>query len=155
MNKPDKEEQILLLLKASRPGYISGEELSKKFKVTRSAIWKHIQALRAQGYEIESQTNSGYKLLSIPDKVLAAEIRYGLETKYIGRELYCFNEAGSTNETALKLAESSVSEGTVVIAEKQTAGKGRLGRKWSSPAGAGLWFSVILKPRISPQHSAK
>lgn len=155
MNKPDKEEQILNLLKAAREDYISGEALSKKFGVTRASIWKNIHALMKQGYDIERRPNSGYKLLSSPDKVLPAEIREGLETEYIGRELYCFNEAGSTNEIAMKLAEGAVSEGTVVIAEKQTAGKGRLGRKWLSPAGAGLWFSIILKPKISPQHSAK
>jgi BirA family biotin operon repressor/biotin-[acetyl-CoA-carboxylase] ligase len=155
MNKPDKEEMILISLKSSCTDYISGEDLSRKFGVTRAAIWKHMHALMEQGYKIESHPHRGYKLISSPDKVLPAEIRDGLETKYIGRELYCFDEAGSTNELAMKLAESTASEGTVVIAERQTAGKGRLGRKWISPAGAGLWFSVILKPKISPQHSAK
>ncbi|OGF47314.1 MAG: biotin--[acetyl-CoA-carboxylase] ligase [Candidatus Firestonebacteria bacterium RIFOXYC2_FULL_39_67] len=155
MNIPDKEEQILILLKSSCPDCISGEELSKKFGVTRAAIWKHMHALMKQGYKIESHTHLGYTLISSPDKVLPAEIRDGLETEYMGRELYCFNEAGSTNEIAIKLAEGKVSEGAVVIAEKQTAGKGRLGRKWISPSGSGLWFSIILKPKINPQHSAK
>ncbi|MFH1073722.1 MAG: biotin--[acetyl-CoA-carboxylase] ligase [Candidatus Firestonebacteria bacterium] len=155
MNSPDKEEQILIMLKASGTEYISGEELSKKFGVTRAAIWKHMHALMEQGYRIESHTHLGYKLISVPDKVLAAEIRDGLTTEYIGRELYCFNEAGSTNELAMKLAEGRASEGAVVIAEKQTAGKGRLGRQWISPAGSGLWFSIILKPKINPQHSSK
>ncbi|OGF49793.1 MAG: biotin--[acetyl-CoA-carboxylase] ligase [Candidatus Firestonebacteria bacterium RIFOXYA2_FULL_40_8] len=155
MRKPDKEEQILTLLKTSRENYVSGEYLSRKFGISRTAIWKHVHALMDQGYKIDSQANAGYKLLVLPDKVLAAEIQYGLETVYIGQELYCFNEAGSTNELAMKLTEGAVSEGSVVIAERQSAGKGRLGRKWSSPPGTGLWFSVILKPKIHPQHSAK
>ncbi|OGF51087.1 MAG: biotin--[acetyl-CoA-carboxylase] ligase [Candidatus Firestonebacteria bacterium GWA2_43_8] len=155
MKKPDKEEQILGLLKASRENYVSGEELSKKFGVTRAAIWKNMHSLMEQGYKIESHTHSGYKLISSPDKVLAVEIKDGLQTKYIGRELYCFNEAGSTNALAMKLAEDSAPEGAVVIAEAQTGGKGRLGRKWISPSGAGLWFSIILRPRLSPQDSSK
>ena len=157
MKKPgeiDTGEKILKLLRAEKESYLSGEELSRKFKMTRAAVWKHIHALIGQGYGIESCPHKGYRLLSVPDKLLPAEIRQGLKTKYMARELYCYNESGSTNETAMKLAGEKAPAGTVVITEKQTAGKGRLNRNWSSPAGLGLWFSVILRPGISPKRAA-
>ncbi|MEI7904212.1 MAG: biotin--[acetyl-CoA-carboxylase] ligase [Candidatus Firestonebacteria bacterium] len=155
MSRIDTEEEILELLRKSPNKYVSGEDLSRKFKVSRTAIWKNIHSLIAQGYEIESHTHLGYKLLSAPDILLAAEIRNGLNTKYVGQNMYCFNEIGSTNDFALKYTEKGVEEGFLVTAEKQTHGKGRLGRNWISPPNLGLWFSVILKPRISPFHSSK
>lgn len=157
MKKPggiDKEEKLLSMLKEAKDGYVSGGDLGRKFKMTRTAVWKHIHALIEQGYQIDSRQHTGYRLVSSPDKLLPAEIRDGLKTKFIGRELYCYNEAGSTNELAMRLGEGKAAEGTVVIAEKQTAGKGRLERKWSSPFGVGLWFSVILKPKISPRRAS-
>ncbi len=155
MRKGGAEEEILSLLRTSGEKYLSGEALSKKFKVSRTAIWKHIHSLMDQGYEFESHTNLGYRLQSVPDLLLPAEIENALATKYVGRELYCFNEIGSTNDMAARLTEKEVPEGTVVTAEKQTAGKGRLGRTWASPERSGLWFSVILRPKISPYHSPK
>ncbi len=156
MNKrkvPGTAEKILIFLRAEKSGYVSGEALSRKLLVTRTAVWKHVHALVKQGYSIGSSTRLGYRLTGSPDRLLAAEIREGLLTKYLGKELYCYDEIGSTNETAMKLAGTNTEEGAVVIAEKQNSGKGRLNRKWLSPAGAGLWFSVILRPRIAPRQA--
>lgn len=151
--EPDIEEKILTQLRDMKTGYISGESFSRKFKMTRTGIWKHIHALIEQGYDIESRQHTGYRLVSAPDKLLPAEIKHMLKTKYIGRELYCYNELGSTNTAAMELAGGKTSEGALVIAEVQTEGKGRLGRKWVSVSGVGLWFSVILKPKISPRRA--
>ncbi|MFH1824545.1 MAG: biotin--[acetyl-CoA-carboxylase] ligase [Candidatus Firestonebacteria bacterium] len=149
------EEEILKIIKLYKNEHVSGEELSKKFKISRTAIWKHIHSLINQGYNIEPHPHLGYKFISSPDKLLPAEIKEDLNTKYIGKDLYCFNEIGSTNDFALRLAGGKVKEGTVIISEKQTYGKGRLGRSWLSPSCLGLYFSIILKPRISPHHASK
>ena len=98
MRKGGAEEEILSLLRTSGEKYLSGEALSKKFKVSRTAIWKHIHSLMDQGYEFESHTNLGYRLQSVPDLLLPAEIENALGTKYVGRELYCFNEIGSHHQ---------------------------------------------------------
>lgn len=163
--KIDLEEEVLKILKEYKSDYVSGGELSKRFKITRTAIWKHIHSLIDQGYKIESYAHLGYRFISSPDKLLPAEIKEDLNTKYIGKELYCFNEIGSTNDFALKLAEERVNgddffykgvkEGTLVISEKQTSGRGRLSRNWISIPYLGLWFSIILKPRVSPHHASK
>lgn len=155
MMKIDIEEEILKIVKKHKGSYISGEELSRKFKVTRTAIWKHIHSLIDQGYDIETHAHLGYRFISPPDKLLSAEIKEGLNTKYIAKNIFCFNEIGSTNDFALKLAEEETEEGTLVIAERQTHGRGRMKRSWISPPYLGLWFSIILKPQISPHHSSK
>ena len=155
MKKAGLDDEILELLRESKNKYVSGEVLSKKFKITRTAIWKHLNTLRGAGYDIESHTHLGYMLKGVPDLLLPAEISKGLKTRFVGQELYCLNEIGSTNDFAVGLAEHGSKEGVVVIAEKQTKGKGRLGRKWVSPKGAGLWFSLILRPKLNPYHSSK
>lgn len=155
MMKFDIEEEILQILKKHKSNFLSGEDLSKKFKVTRTAIWKHVHSLIKQGYTIESHPHLGYRFVSSPDLLLPAEIREELDTKYIGKELFCFNEVSSTNDFALKLTEKGIKEGSLIIAEKQTTGRGRLGRSWFSPPYLGLWFSVVLKPKINPHHSSK
>jgi BirA family biotin operon repressor/biotin-[acetyl-CoA-carboxylase] ligase len=153
--KIDLEEEVLKILKEYKNDYVSGEDLSKRFGITRTAIWKHIRSLVKQGYKIESHSHLGYRFISSPDKLLPAEIKEDLNTKYIGKKLYCFNEISSTNDFALKLTEEGIEEGTLVVSEKQTCGKGRLGRKWFSPPYLGLWFSIVLKPRINPHHASK
>ncbi len=148
MNTKDK---LLINLKKSSGIWISGEALSKKLSVSRAAISKHIRALKEQGYDIESATKKGYLLKKISDRVLESEIVDGLETKVFGKKkIVYFQETDSTNTQAKILAEQGAPEGTVVIAEKQTKGRGRKGRSWLSPDGDGIYMSVILRPDIPP-----
>jgi len=137
--------------------YVSGEALANKLSISRVAIWKQIQKLKDTGYKIISDQNLGYCLVSRPDLLLPQEIQRGLSTKYIGKEIYYFPELKSTNiiakEKALHRAEG-INEGTLIIAERQSAGKGRLGREWFSPAG-GTWLSIILYPQLSPSYISR
>ncbi|HZH94193.1 MAG TPA: biotin--[acetyl-CoA-carboxylase] ligase [Tissierellaceae bacterium] len=135
-------------------GFLSGEKLSEEFGLSRTAIWKHVKALKADGYQIESVTRKGYKLVSSPDIVNYDEIKEILHTKIIGGKMIHFNSLESTNKTAKEVAVVN-DEGTVVVAEQQTKGKGRLGREWISPNRKGLYFSVILKPDTDPTKVAK
>jgi len=137
--------------------YISGEVLSRKLGISRVAVWKQIQKLKDMGYRIISDQNLGYCLVSRPDLLLPQEIQRGLSTTYIGKKIFYFPELESTNimakEKALHRTEA-IDEGTIIIAEKQSAGKGRLGRKWFSPAG-GIWLSIILYPQLSPSYISR
>ena len=142
-------ERILGLLYQRGKEYISGEELSKRLEISRTAVWKHIKVLKEEGYKIASQKRLGYSLVSVPDLLLPYEIKRDLKTKILGKRIYYFKEIGSTNDFALELARKGIGEGTIVIAEVQIKGKGRLGREWFSPFG-GLWISIILKPKIIP-----
>lgn len=154
MNIKDKiKDKIIERLIKSKGERISGERLANELSVSRAAIWKHIQALREEGYMIDSSTNLGYSLITSPDQLTTGEIRAGLKTAMIGKNIQYFKETESTNIIARGIAKS-VEEGTVVIAESQTGGRGRLGRKWISPEG-GIWLSIILKPRIQPLYASR
>jgi len=137
--------------------YVSGEVLARKLKISRVAVWKQIQKLKDIGYKIISDQNLGYCLVSRPDLLLSQEIQRGLSANYIGKEIYYFPELKSTNimakEKALYRAEG-IGEGTLIIAERQSAGKGRLGREWFSPTG-GIWLSIILYPQLSPSYISR
>jgi len=143
------KQKILQYLKLNSDKYVSGEALSAKFGVSRQAIWKHINALRKDGYKIASSTNLGYKLEDVPDVITKENILNGLRTKTLGRTIYCLKETESTNTVAKELARQGASHGTIVVAEKQSKGRGRLGRKWASPDG-GIWFSILLRPALHP-----
>jgi birA, biotin-[acetyl-CoA-carboxylase] ligase region len=146
-----KEETLQVL--REQGDYVSGELLAERLGISRAAVWKHIQALTREGYVIESQQNRGYRLVSAPDRLYEAEVLNGLQTRMIGRRVVHLESTGSTNTVARQLAEEGADEGTVVIAETQTGGKGRLGRHWVTRTG-GAWLSVILKPGIDPAHAA-
>jgi len=137
--------------------YVSGEVLAKKLDISRVAVWKQIQKLKDMEYKITSDQNLGYCLISRPDLLIPQEVQRGLSTTYIGKKIYYFPELESTNiaakEKALHRAEG-MSEGTLIIAERQSAGKGRLGREWFSPAG-GIWLSIILYPQLSPSYISR
>ncbi|MDI3547984.1 MAG: BirA family transcriptional regulator [Halanaerobiales bacterium] len=148
MNMNEIDLKLLELL--HNGDFVSGEKISEEIGVSRTTIWKHINKLKQQGYQIESATNKGYRLVKIPDRIVPEEVYLGLKTDYIGREIKVFSSLGSTNERAKELARKDFPTGTVVIAEEQTAGKGRLGRSWFSPPGTGLWFSLIVRPDIPP-----
>ena len=143
------KEEILRRLRESG-GFVSGGELGEMLRVTRAAVWKDVSLLREEGYEIDSVTNRGYRLVSCPDRFSPEEIGAGLETELLGRHVFCYGSVDSTNEEAKRRALAGAPDGSVFIAEQQTGGKGRLGRSWVSPAGTGLWFSVLLRPGVLP-----
>jgi len=134
--------------------YVSGEVLAKKLDISRVAVWKQIQRLKDMGYKITSDQNLGYCLVSRPDLLIPQEVQRGLSTTYIGKKIYYFSELESTNiiakEKALHRMEA-IDEGTIIIAERQTVGKGRLGREWFSPE-RGIWLSIILYPQLPPSY---
>ena len=143
---------ILSSLRAAGDGAVSGAQLSQELGVTRAAIWARIEDLRSLGYDIEASPHRGYRLLNAPDVLHADDLisRLGA-TQVIGRDIRVFQETTSTNDVIEKLARDGVKEGVVVFAESQTKGRGRLGRRWLSPAKRGLWFSVLLRPDLRPQ----
>jgi BirA family transcriptional regulator, biotin operon repressor / biotin---[acetyl-CoA-carboxylase] ligase len=150
------DTQILMALRAAGSGAISGAELSQELGVSRAAVWARIKDLRALGYEIEASPHLGYRLLSAPDVLHADDLMARLgQTKVIGRDIQVFQETTSTNDVIEKLARDGVKEGAVVFAESQTKGRGRLGRKWMSPARKGLWFSILLRPTLGPQEATQ
>lgn len=147
--------RILEELKSRDKEYVSGEEISRRLGVSRTAVWKYINRLRQEGYNIESQTNSGYRLVQSPDTLSSFEIQPLLKTRFIGREILYFDSIDSTNTYAKKMGEENIKDGTVIIADEQTSGRGRLGRQWMSPKGKGIWMTIILKPHIAPSEASK
>ena len=147
--------EILDILRRAGEQYISGEEMASRLGVSRTAIWKHIRELREDGYEIVSHSRSGYSLRETPDRLLPNEIRHGLKTRCIGRDIHFKEILDSTNTWAKQLAADGALDGTIVVTEQQTGGKGRLERKFFSPAGKGIWFSVIFRPPFMPQEAPK
>ncbi len=143
-------QKLIELFRRNPGGTISGEELGSALSISRTAVWKHIKTLQELGYRIESIPSQGYRLVSSPDMLIAEEISAGLETRRIGRKIICFGKTDSTNLTAFQLGEQGAEEGTVVIAEEQSRGKGRLGRQWESPRGVNLYCSIILRPPLMP-----
>ena len=139
--------QILKLLESE--DFISGEKLAKEFGISRTAIWKHIKNLKENGYKIESVKNKGYRLVSRPDILLPEEIMSKLNTKSIGDKIHYLKTVDSTNAYAKRLIEKGACDGTIIVSEIQTNGRGRMQRSWYSPEG-GLWFSLILYPNIPP-----
>lgn len=128
---------------------MSGEELGRTIGISRTAVWKHINELRREGYRIDSVPSKGYYFVGAPDALLPEEIKAGLDTRFLGREIVHQQETASTQEIAKALASRGAVEGTIATAETQSGGRGRIGRQWSSPEG-GIYFSVILRPDIKP-----
>lgn len=130
--------------------WVSGEVMAKRLAISRAAVWKQIQTLRKRGYEISASTRKGYRLVKKPDLLDADQIFSGLKTKWLGRDMHISAKVSSTNAAALSLARDCPS-GTVILAETQTQGRGRLSRPWASPPG-GIWMSIILKPEMPLNH---
>lgn len=142
-------EAIIRMFVENEGQVVSGEELSLNLGVSRTAVWKHIKQLRKEGYAIDAVPAQGYKLSARPDALLPAAIEVGLDTARIGQDIEYHTRIDSTNLRAQILAEQGASEGTVVVAESQSAGRGRMGRHWSSPAGVNVYTSVILRPTLA------
>src|SRR5512138_578634 len=149
------EEFVLAFLAEAGDEFVSGEVISDKLGLTRAAVWKHVEALRAQGYRIDAFPARGYRLAGIPDRLGPLELRPLLGTHDLGQVLHCYEEIGSTSDRAKELAEEGAEHGEVVIAESQTAGRGRRGRAWISPPGKNLYFSVVLRPDLTPSRAAE
>ncbi|MGB6463696.1 MAG: biotin--[acetyl-CoA-carboxylase] ligase [Nitrosotalea sp.] len=143
----DTLDKIVRLLKSHQSGFLSGEELSKSLGLSRAAVWKNIKKLQSLGYKIRSKQKLGYRLITKTNLMLPWEISSGLQTETIGRKIYYFNTIDSTQNFALKLASKPRENGSIVISEQQTHGRGRQNRKWASPRG-GIWLSVLLKPNF-------
>ena len=145
---------VLELLRAAG-GYISGEKMAERLGVTRAAVWKKIAALRNAGYDIASAPRSGYALRAAPDRLIEAEITQGLETQLIGRKIIAYDAVDSTNLVLKELARSGAEDGTVVVADSQGTGRGRMERSFFSPPGKGIWVSILLRPTFLPQDAPK
>src|SRR5260221_2767156 len=138
------------------PDGVSGAQLAEQLEISRAAVWARIEDLRRLGYDIEAGPHFGYHLVSSPDLLHADDLLARLgKTKIIGRDIRVFEETTSTNDVIEKLARDGVKEGVAVFAESQTKGRGRLGRKWISPAHKGLWFSILLRPDLRPQEATQ
>jgi len=141
-------EQVLTLLRAEGGVFLSGEQLSERLGLSRTAVWKAVKTLRQEGYEIEARTGMGYRLVAAPNVLTEAEIRSWLKTD---RDLRCFDTIDSTNTYARQIALEGAADGTAVIADCQTAGRGRMGRSFQSPRGKGIYLSVLFRPDLPPE----
>ena len=151
------KKTILEMLRSAGGKFVSGEGIAEKLDVSRTAIWKHIQSLRKRGYKISSSERLGYKLDETPDLLLPEIVQHNLNTKIIGADsqIVYKDSVDSTNELAKKMAYNGAADGTLIIAEEQTGGKGRLERSFFSPKEKGIWFSLILRPQCLPKDAPK
>lgn len=144
--------QILRLLREA-PEFISGQQLCEQLHVSRTAIWKVMNQLKEEGYEVEAVRNKGYRLMESPDITTEEELSSQMDTRWAGQELHYFQEIDSTNLEAKRLGEQNTPHGTIVIAEKQTAGRGRRGKGWESPSGSSIYMTILLRPELEPTHA--
>ena len=128
--------------------YLSGQHIAELIGCSRTAVWKHIEELRKEGFELEAVRRKGYRIVKTPEKITADELRLGLTTKFIGKNVHYEESVESTQKIAHLLAYEDAPEGTVIIAEEQLSGRGRMDRKWHSPKYTGIWMSIILRPNI-------
>lgn len=135
-------------------GYVSGQDLCNKFGVSRTAVWKAIKQLKEAGYEIEAVPNKGYHIVSAPDLMNKVELESIRNTTWAGQEIYYYDVTDSTNIRAKELAEEGHPGGTLVVADRQEAGRGRRGRSWDSPSGTGIFMTLLLKPEMNPNHAS-
>jgi BirA family biotin operon repressor/biotin-[acetyl-CoA-carboxylase] ligase len=145
----DGPARVLEGLRSTRGGPCSGESLSRDLGVTRAQIWKHVETLRTRGYDISGEPGGGYRLLATPDRLYPEEVAAGLDTRWLGQRIEYLDVVDSTNRIAFELGRDGAPAGTAVIAEQQTAGRGRLGRAFFSPPHLNLYTSLLLRPEIS------
>ncbi|BCN29700.1 biotin--[acetyl-CoA-carboxylase] ligase [Anaeromicropila herbilytica] len=145
--------EIIKILRNSDT-YVSGQQLCNNLGVSRTAIWKVMNQLKEEGYEIEAVSNKGYRLIHSSDVISESEILSRMQTNYIGKKVRFYDEVDSTNLVAKKIAEEEESDGLLVVSESQTKGKGRRGREWSSDKGCDIFMSLILKPKINPMNAS-
>ncbi|RPF55788.1 biotin--[acetyl-CoA-carboxylase] ligase [Aquisalibacillus elongatus] len=141
---------------SNHQGYVSGQELSEQLNISRSAVWKHMNHLKKEGYQIEGITNKGYRIIEIPNQMNESSLQWNLQTKWLGQSLIYKESVRSTQLVAHDLARKDAKQGSVIVAGEQTSGRGRMRRHWDSKAGLGLWFSSILRPdNIEPKDASQ
>ena len=145
--------KILKVLRGTKD-YISGQELCEQLGVSRTAVWKYMKQLKEEGYEIQAVQNKGYRLVEVPDVLGESEIKSRMNTRWVGREVYFYEEIDSTNTQAKRLAEEGAVSGTLVVSDCQTKGKGRRGRVWESPKGTALYMTLMIRPQIRPERAS-
>ncbi len=144
--------KILRLLKENTD-YISGQQLCDELQVSRTAVWKTVEQLKRDGYEIEAVHGKGYRLIDSPDILSEEEIRSIIQTKWAGCEVIYYDETDSTNIQAKLAGEKGFPHGTLVVADRQMAGRGRRGRSWDSPKGVCVYMTLLLRPSIAPANA--
>lgn len=155
MKKPAPRETILSLFRQTPDGFVSGERISDELGVSRTAVWKHISNLRQAGYQIEAIPSRGYQLQQSPDVLIPEALQSGLECQLVGSRIISLDETDSTNLQACRLGDEGADDGLVVIADRQSSGKGRMGRQWESPGGVNLYASILLRPPVLPFEAPK
>ena len=146
------KQTVLALLRRQEGAFVSGEEISRQLGLSRAAVWKAVDALRRDGYTVEARTGLGYRRTAAPDALTEPEIRRFLPpTEVVGRKLVCLSEVDSTNTRAKELAMAGEPDGLVVVADCQTAGRGRMGRSFQSPKGKGVYLTALLRPHLPPE----
>jgi BirA family biotin operon repressor/biotin-[acetyl-CoA-carboxylase] ligase len=145
--------KVLKALLDNEGRFISGETVSSSLGITRAAIWKHIKSLQQEGFIIETKPRLGYRLVRIPDILDRTTLLKSIDTIIMGRNLEIYDTIDSTNNRARELALAEAPEGTLIVAETQLKGRGRLGRSWISPKGKGIWMSLVLRPDIPPDQA--
>ncbi len=139
--------KILSFLKSHKTEFLSGQDMSDVLKISRVAVWKDIKKIRSLGYKIESKQNLGYRLVDTTKFLLPWEVTQNLNTKFLGKKVYYFNTIDTTQNFAMEIVTRNNMNGTIIIAKKQTGGRGRMKRRWKSPVG-GIWMSIIIHPKF-------
>jgi len=139
--------KILSFLKSHKSEFLSGQDMSDVLKISRVAVWKDIKKIRSLGYKIESKQNLGYRLMDTTKLLLPWEVTQNLDTKFLGKKVYYFNTIDTTQNFAMEIVTRNNTNGAIIIAKKQTGGRGRMKRKWKSPVG-GIWMSIIIHPKF-------
>ncbi|MFA1820733.1 biotin--[acetyl-CoA-carboxylase] ligase [Virgibacillus oceani] len=152
-NMESTRNKLISLLAKEKKSFISGQVLSDELNISRSAIWKHMNELKKDGYQIEAQSNKGYRITGFPEKISENTLQWGLETEWAGRTIIHKEMVSSTQTIAHVAARNNAAHGTVVIADEQKEGKGRMNRHWHAAKDQGLWLSLILRPEIQPQQA--
>ncbi|RKQ37641.1 biotin--[acetyl-CoA-carboxylase] ligase [Oceanobacillus halophilus] len=145
--------KLIDLLEKNKEQYISGQSLSEVLGISRSAIWKHMNELKKDGYIIEAKSNKGYRIIDFPNKLSENTVKWGLRTKWLGKRIIHHESIASTQTIAHDEARNNAPGGTIIIADEQTKGRGRIARNWDSSKGKGIWLSMILRPEIQPHHA--
>lgn len=143
---------VIDLVRNSKRG-LTDADLADSLSVSKNRVHRALDELRGLGYRFDSDEQHRMSITQAPDRMIDIEIMAGLKTRTFARQLHCYQKIGSTNSAAIDLAEAGAPEGTVVVAEEQTKGRGRLGRSWHSPAGLGIWSSIILRPPVPPERA--
>ncbi|WP_067725624.1 biotin--[acetyl-CoA-carboxylase] ligase [Oceanobacillus damuensis] len=148
-------DRLINLLAENEDKFISGQALSESLNISRNAVWKHMKDLGKDGYEIEAKPRKGYRIKEYPDKLSSNTIKWGLESKWIAKTVIHKHSVESTQTIAHRAARENAPHGTIVVADEQTNGRGRMSRTWHSSKEKGIWLSIILRPEMPPNHASQ